>query len=156
MNIFFTISTGKLIAHGYEDGFVEIQATSGKDNCMNNSSLHCQKQSWLGPLPVGEYYINPDELSDPNFIGDVARMAGNILKLKKISLSDWGDYRIRLHPYPGTPTYGRDNFFIHGGIWDGSAGCIDIGGSLTGNQNTDTLLEMIKSQDSRINVYVLP
>lgn len=40
-------------------------------------------------------------------------------------LGDWGEWRVRLYPYPGTNTHGRDNFFLHGGKKPGSAGCID-------------------------------
>ena len=41
-------------------------------------------------------------------------------------LGDWGVYRVPLHPFPGTNTYGRENFFLHGGQKPGSAGCIDV------------------------------
>ena len=37
----------------------------------------------------------------------------------------WGNYRITIHPFTTTETYGRGGFFIHGGDQLGSAGCID-------------------------------
>src|SRR5690554_7947287 len=95
-----------------------------------------------GPLPVGRYYIKPDELSDPSLLGDLLRQ----------SQGDWGDWRIALHPEPGTNTHGQDGLFIHGGAATGSAGCIDIGGGLSGNNKTNMMLLAIKA--SRIKVPV--
>jgi hypothetical protein len=47
-------------------------------------------------------------------------------------LGDWGDYRVPLHPASGTDTLDstgqpRGGFFLHGGKYPGSAGCIDVG-----------------------------
>lgn len=42
-------------------------------------------------------------------------------------LGDWGRYRVPLHPDKGTDTYGRKNFFLHGGRESGTGGCIDVG-----------------------------
>lgn len=36
----------------------------------------------------------------------------------------WGNHRLTIHVWPGTETYGRGGFFIHGGTHAGSAGCI--------------------------------
>lgn len=41
-----------------------------------------------------------------------------------------GEYRIFLKPESGTNTYGRDGFFIHGGEFFGSNGCIDLAGNM--------------------------
>lgn len=35
-------------------------------------------------------------------------------------------HRVWLEPSKETNTYGRDKFSIHGGMWPGSAGCIDM------------------------------
>jgi hypothetical protein len=40
--------------------------------------------------------------------------------------SAWGNYRIIIHPYPTTETFGRGGMFIHGGDTPGSAGCVDL------------------------------
>ncbi|WP_269744764.1 hypothetical protein [Photobacterium marinum] len=37
----------------------------------------------------------------------------------------------------------------------GSAGCIDIGGGVLGNQNTDKILSYIKSSKVKIDVEVI-
>ena len=40
---------------------------------------------------------------------------------------DWGHFRVPLHPAKNTKTFGRGGFFIHGGEYPGSAGCVDVG-----------------------------
>ena len=50
---------------------------------------------------------------------------------------------------------GRDKFFIHGGSIKGSAGCIDVGGGLTGDQGTDKLLNIISSSLINIDLEVV-
>lgn len=41
-----------------------------------------------------------------------------------------GHYRVWLEPDANTQTFGRDNFSIHGGLFPGSAGCIDLTGEM--------------------------
>ena len=55
-----------------------------------------------GPIPAGEYWINPAQLWERPWYG--FGQAGA-----------WGDYRLTLHVMPGTVTHGRGGFFIHGG-----------------------------------------
>ena len=50
---------------------------------------------------------------------------------------DWGSHLVRLTPTGGTNTYGRDGFYLHGGRFPGSAGCIDVG------QNMSDLVEKL-------------
>lgn len=38
--------------------------------------------------------------------------------------------RVWPEPAKETNTYGRDRFSIHGGMWPGSAGCIDMTGQI--------------------------
>ncbi|AQP98409.1 hypothetical protein B0W48_00535 [Pseudoalteromonas aliena] len=121
------------------------KATSGRDSCLNNASIACQIKPFEGPLPVGNYYIKPSELSNPNFVGDVLRR----------TKGDWGDWRVRLHPSIETKVYGRDNFFLHGGDLEGSAGCIDIGGGVMGSTMTDKILDYITSSKVKILVEVI-
>ena len=49
----------------------------------------------------------------------------------------------------------RTNMFLHGGSFDGSAGCIDVGGGRSGNANTNRLLNDLKADpDGKIPVLV--
>lgn len=108
-----------------------MYATSGKGEDMNNfASTHKQDK---GPIPTGEYIIYPNELTDEGFWGDI----------KNLKNGDWGDWFVPLHPLPGTNTFGRSGFYIHGGMREGSAGCIDIGGLLFGNKETTFVEDII-------------
>jgi hypothetical protein len=73
-----------------------------------------QKKANAGPIPEGTYWIRPVELSP----------AGILRRL--FTGGSWGNYRITIHPFTTTETYGRGGFFIHGGTHVGSAGCINL------------------------------
>jgi len=67
---------------------------------------------------------------------------------EKFALADWGHARVPLHPLSPTNTYGRDGFFLHGGIFKGSAGCVDVG------SNDTKLLNALLYSDSPIILQV--
>lgn len=100
-----SIKKGNLVAHSYA-------AVSGslQDGKFDYSKKR-QKEANAGPIPEGTYWIRPDEISKAGFWRD--RVA-------------WGNYRITIHPFEKTQTYGRGGFFIHGGAVPGSIGCIDL------------------------------
>jgi len=74
-----------------------------------------QKKRNEGPIPAGRYWITPSEIWEAGLIGWLLGRT-----------SGWGNFRISIHPYPTTDTFGRGGFFIHGGDEPGSAGCIDL------------------------------
>ncbi len=119
----FRISAHALTIRTQKKEFT-VHATSGKGKYLNNNSIESQSASYKGVTPVGKYIIKPQEFSDPNIIIDLKR---NI-----IDGADWGDWRVRLHNKTdeGFNYYGRNNLFLHCGSKQGSAGCIDIGGSI--------------------------
>jgi RHS repeat-associated protein len=118
--------------------------TSGRDACMNNPK--CSDEKDKGPIPPGFYKINVAELSNPGVLGGIART---------LRSGDWGDWRVPIHPRPRVNTYGRSGFFLHGGRWLGSAGCIDVGGGQNGNYWTDKLLrDLLADPDGIIPVIV--
>jgi len=60
-----------------------------------------------------------------------------------------------LNPNNGTQTHGRSGFFLHGGQFPGSAGCIDIGGGLHGDENTNRVLnDIMNDPDGDVPVTV--
>lgn len=69
-----------------------------------------------GPIPLGSYTLDPKKISG----GLEKAIQRNILLMQ-----DWGFYRVKLNPQ-GVNT-SRGEFFLHGGFFPGSAGCIDIG-----------------------------
>jgi RHS repeat-associated protein len=96
------------------------------------------RDSFRGPTPPGIYYVNAKEISPAGFFR------------KYIDPRDWGDYRVPLHPLAGTNTYGRNNFFIHGGLKrPGSEGCIKVEGP-----NQDTLFTELKKARGLVQVIV--
>lgn len=101
---------GRNLTHYDDSGNVlgTYPATSGRDGSTNPRTPN------TGPIPAGNYSLNPSEISEGGFLRNL--------------LGDWGAYRAPLHPQSGTNTFGRSGFFIHGGKKPGSAGCIDVGG----------------------------
>ena len=146
ITMIFNISLGKLTVITPKETF-DIKATSGKDEYLNNSGLESQKAKNKGVLPVGEYIIKPSDLSDPDFLGDIKR------NLPKVG-ADWGDWRVRLYNKKGV-FYNRNDFFLHGGSLEGSAGCVDIGGGIFGNENTDKVKKIIKNSSDNILFKVI-
>jgi RHS repeat-associated protein len=102
---------GRVLTHFDSKGNIrgEYPATSGRFGITNTT----MKDS--GPIPAGEYMFVPSEISE--------RTVGRLFT------GDWGKFRVPLHPLPGTYTYGRSGFFLHGRNNPGSAGCIDVGWS---------------------------
>lgn len=91
-----------------------------------------------GPLPPGQYTIDPSEISK----------AG--ISRTWLDPRDWGEYRVPLHPEPGTNTHGRSGFFLHGGdIRPGSEGCLKVDGV---NQNE--LFDRLKQSPGPVHVTV--
>jgi RHS repeat-associated protein len=138
----FDPSTGTLRIDPEMDGQspYTMPASSGRPNCGCDASAKDK-----GPIPSGSYTLHTDQLSNPGRIGDILRnMRG-----------DWGDWRVPLTPDAGTNTFGRSGFFLHGGFYPGSAGCIDVGGGVLGNRQTEKLLrDILSDPDGRVPVIV--
>lgn len=119
-----------------------IPATSGKGDCINNPK--CEDMPFKGPIPAGNYKIFTGAIDDPDFIHDIN------LNRK----GDWGDWNVPLQPESDNGA-GRSHFYIHGGTLPGSAGCIDIGGGILGNNISDFLKDILKTDsDGVIDVTV--
>lgn len=93
-------------------------AVSGKRNDKGffDYSAERQRIPYQGPIPEGEYWIQPSQMWENNWFKSAVRSPRRA----------WGNFRLTIHPYPGTVTHGRGGFFIHGGAAPGSAGCIDL------------------------------
>lgn len=125
----------------------DIDATSGRSECENKTK--CEQVANKGPIPRGRYEIYPSRIDNPSFWADLRR---NFTDEHSQGGGDWGDWRARIYPLPGTKRFGRTGFYMHGGYWDGSAGCIDIGGGIFGN---DKLLNDLKRDpDDKIPLLV--
>lgn len=103
-----------LTLRGVRQQFTWSAVSGAADNRGNFDYSHDrQTQPNIGPIPAGDYWINPTDLWErPWYAPHKA--------------PGWGDYRVTLRVMPGTDTHGRGGFFIHGGVSPGSAGCIDL------------------------------
>ena len=108
-------------------------ATSGRPGVTDPS------RPWLGPIPEGTYLLRPWEIG----VRDPLRRVRDTF-----AREDWGGFRVPLHPRPGTETFGRTGFFLHGGRIPGSAGCIDVGDS------DDDLFQKLQALDEQVFVIV--
>jgi Protein of unknown function (DUF2778) len=89
-------------------------AWHARSGLADNGSFHYdaeqQKKMDVGPIPEGAYWIMPKQIGLPSVFAQQA----------------WGNYRITIHYFRMTNTFGRGGFFIHGGESFGSKGCIDL------------------------------
>jgi len=79
-----------------------------------------------GPIPEGEWWFNSSEIIWMGF-------------------DPWGPYAIPLHPESSTNTYGRSGFYIHGGPWRKTQGCIRLH-----NNDLETLVNILRRIPKRI------
>lgn len=102
------------------------------------------KDKDAGPLPPGQYTVGPVESrssgggNDVSFVDSLitlwGTMTGGVVSDKdkqfqantNYSKIAWGNFRASITPSKNTNTFGRNNFFIHGGKYAGSHGCIDL------------------------------
>lgn len=103
-------------------------ATSGK---RGYSGPEHQAERNLGPIPAGRYKARQGRMERWDDTGFVAKLLA-IVKRGPFPSGPiaWGHHRVWLEPLPGTQTYGRSNFSIHGGWVPGSIGCIDLTNSM--------------------------
>ena len=95
--------------------FAVFSAVSGKASKGKfDYSVKNQKILNAGPIPEGDYWIQPSEIQE------------NAWYRYNNSQAAWGDFWLTIHPHPRTNTYARGGFFIHGGSFPGSSGCIDL------------------------------
>lgn len=105
-------------------------------------------ESWAkdknaGPLPPGSYRVGPIEerASNTEDVGFIDSLAATWNTMINTNIPDknyqfqantdyskvaWGNFRASITPTNSTNTYGRSSFFIHGGKFAGSHGCIDL------------------------------
>jgi RHS repeat-associated protein len=129
----------------------EIRATSGNGACINKPECECIEN--VGPIPRGSYTINVDKLSNPGLLVKIWR---NMPKFVNKYGGDWGSWLVPLSRTEGNPACAnRSGFYLHGGMFDGSAGCIDIGGGIAGNETTNKVVtDLILDSDRNIPVLV--
>jgi RHS repeat-associated protein len=116
-----------------------------------------------GPIPAGGYFVNLSP--DPNRIvstdssgvtngspqGGIERIPGYqpVAGGPTINSPDWGSWRARLQPRPGTKTRGRGGFYLHNSAKGYTHGCIE-----TCDQLLEQLIRVRNSGATQIDVIV--
>ena len=104
------------------------------------SAEEFSKEKQAGPTPPGKYIVgkiesrNPASQKSVNLLSALwTQIIGGATSRDKLFQADsdysrisWGDFRAPITPQAGTNTYGRGSFYIHGGMFEGSHGCIDL------------------------------
>lgn len=106
-----------------------------------------------GPIPEGNYWINPQKIIRRKDAGllDIGNRIDNLGKFPG-GEDSWGRGKIEINPREvNVDGIKRDNFTIHGGKTPGSKGCIDL--TKYDNQFFDFLEKHRKDQDS-IPIFV--
>ena len=128
----YAVFNGKTLTLYVDDKPVRSwAAVSGKKGYQ---SPEYQDKKSTGPIPEGTYVARQENLQFMDLKGLVV---GTAVVVKENrggkwpgSYYSWGNSRVWLEPSKETNTYGRDKFSIHGGMWPGSAGCIDMTGQI--------------------------
>ena len=122
------------VAVAVHGGFFSAQQANAVSGRPGYQSSEYQDQKSTGPIPEGTYVARQEQLQ---FMDLKGLIVGSAVVVKEDlggkwpgSYYSWGNSRVWLEPSKETNTYGRDNFSIHGGMWPGSAGCIDMTGQI--------------------------
>ena len=117
----------------WEDAHFAPICWKGVSGRSGHQTKEFQKESAKGPLPEGEWTVAQgqyQQMPERNWVEKLANGVGR--GAWPGGEGSWGKHRIWLTPKPGTQTYGRSGFSIHGGDVPGSAGCIDLTDQLEG------------------------
>ena len=102
----------------------EWEGTSGREGNQNKESQELENK---GPIPEGQYIVDPSRTQSISEISTADRVKGLVGRGPWPGLENsWGEHRTWLKPTEETNTYKRSGFTIHGGRVPGSAGCIDL------------------------------
>lgn len=103
-----------------------------------------------GPIPEGEYIVDPSNTQSFSEVSIINRLKGMIGFGTWPGLTvSWGYYRTWIIPTEETNTYDRYGFSIHGGAYPGSAGCIDL------TSNNDRFHTWLKAYNRVITLRVV-
>jgi RHS repeat-associated protein len=122
-----------------------LGGSSGRGAAINDPSAVSQPNT--GPVPPGQYELETAALNQLNPLQSASLLVRG--------RGDWGSFLAPLTPYYGTDTLGRSGFYLHGGVFEGTAGCIDVGGGLFGSSGTERLIQdLLNDPDGLVEVVV--
>lgn len=99
-------------------------AASGILDEFGQTQPKFQKSKDIGPIPEGFYSVSPEETY--SIYKDIKNLKLWEIPIWSLGYKSWGFYKTPIVPLGGTETYGRTGFYIHGGFFEGSKGCIDL------------------------------
>jgi RHS repeat-associated protein len=103
------------------------RAVSGRVDASGRTQPGLQSLSDVGPIPEGRYSFSPSAIQELSLFDNlVGTLSLGMRGAWPGGSAAWGQQRVFLDPAPGTETYGRSGFAIHGGAQPGSRGCIDL------------------------------
>jgi YD repeat-containing protein len=121
-----------------------IPASSGRETCIQPDCNQTTPDN--GPIPSGSYTIN---------IRDIRFLSLFEALYRAMRGGDWGRWNTPLISSKDTNVYNRNGFYMHGGRFKGSAGCIDIGGGVFGDQTTEKIRQdILNDPDGIVEVIV--
>jgi RHS repeat-associated protein len=125
-DIYLTFNGTNLTLMDNGNAVFSARAVSGRplDDGSFDYSTEQQKKSFEGPIPAGNYSINPQKIQrwlDQSLMQKAASIFGK--GTWPGGTYSWGAARVWIES-GGDET--RGNFSIHGGFIPGSAGCIDL------------------------------
>ena len=103
---------------------IRIPAISGNTKYQDSDFQNIADK---GPIPEGFYDVRQDKYEDFLGFSSWQQLLSLVGRGEWPGGGDsWGTERIWLQPQSGTETFGRADLTIHGGLYAGSAGCIDL------------------------------
>ena len=133
INELILLNESNLFWLGAAGDVTKYSAVSGRE-VPTNTSLLAQATSGKGPIPEGDYTLNPNLTQSWSDIGTLQKVAALVGRGQwPGGTFSWGEYRTPIlprsvsirHPITGQMVT-RSNMFVHGGSNPGSAGCIDL------------------------------
>lgn len=134
-------------------------AVSGKEKYFKENPKETMKIKNEGPTPEGTYEVGEVQSADKSLTAFAKGIAKFFLgkstynwNLNTVARSiSWGNFRMPLIPHEDTNTFGRTSMYIHGGLFPGSIGCIDLMGGI---DSFAQLYGVWHEKHGRINITV--
>ncbi|MDL2254775.1 DUF2778 domain-containing protein [Bacteroidales bacterium OttesenSCG-928-J16] len=117
--LFFNGEDLYIVNTKYNEIVYSTKATSGKGEYMNMPEA--QDIPNAGPIPEGVYTFKNSDWNSLSTRQQFTRL---------LKGGDWGTHNVPLKIFSNNNLI-RDGFYLHGGLFEGSAGCIDAGSGVS-------------------------
>ncbi len=116
---------GETLSWHQKDGStLSLRAYSGRLDENGNIQVNRQWEEGVGPIPEGWFIVDPENVQNWDNLSILQKAAASVKRGEwPGGTIAWGEHRVPIEPYQYR---NRGDFFIHGGTFPGSAGCIDL------------------------------